>query len=61
MGIKERTLAEEINNEVTSGYRPSKMAEKVVGRVSSNKFNRMMSVAKETYNKKHDIKVFLDD
>lgn len=61
LGIREKSLAEKINDRIMKGYKPSVMAKVVVGKVSSRKFNEMMELASKAYNEKHEVKVFKDE
>lgn len=61
LGIKEKSLVEKVNDRIMRGYEPSAMAKVVVGKVSSKRFNEMMSVASSKYNETHEVKVFKDE
>ncbi|MEI8641982.1 hypothetical protein P4S68_16505 [Pseudoalteromonas sp. Hal099] len=61
LGIKEKSLVEKVNDRIMKGYEPSAMAKVVVGKVSSKRFNEMMSVASSKYNETHKVKVFKDE
>lgn len=51
LGIRQRSLADRVNNKVLSGYVPSKMATVVVGKVSAKRINMMWVTASEEFNK----------
>lgn len=61
LGIREKSLVEKINDRIMRGYEPSAMAKVVVGKVSSKKFNEMMSAASSKYNENREMKVFKDE
>lgn len=58
VGLKEASLAVRANKRLMGGITSSRMAQKVVGRVSSKKFNEMMSKAVAAYNEDHKDKIF---
>lgn len=61
LGLRSKSLAERINDQVMSGYIPSDMAKAVVGKLSSKRINEIMSEARDKYNKENDSKVFKDE
>ena len=56
--LKEESLAVRVNKRLMAGTDSSPMAKKIVGKVSSQKFNAMMLSAVESYNKDHQEKIF---
>jgi len=61
LGIRSKSLAERINDQVMSGYIPSDMAKEIVGKLSSKRINEIMSRARDKYNLENDSKVFKDE
>lgn len=57
-GLKEESLAVRVNKRLMSGTKSSPMAKRIVGKVSSKKFNEMMSKAVASYNEDHNEKIF---
>lgn len=58
IGLRQRSLADRVNRKVMSGYQPSEMAKKVVGKVSSKRFNQMMQEATNRYANTHHKQLF---
>lgn len=58
IGLKEESLAARANKRLMAGVDSSPMSKKIVGRVSSKKFNAMMSKALAAYNEDHKEKIF---
>ena len=61
LGIRKKSLAENVHKLMIDGYEPSSMAKEVVGDISPSQFNEMMNHAKETYNSEHDDKVLVNE
>lgn len=61
LGIRSKSLAERINDQIMSGYIPSDMAKEIVGKLSSKRINEIMSRARDKYNLENDSKVFKDE
>jgi len=61
LGIRSKSHAERINDQVMSGYIPSDMAKEIVGKLSSKRINEIMSRARDKYNLENDSKVFKDE
>ena len=58
IGLRQRSLADRVNRKIISGYQPSEMAKKVVGKVSSKRFNQMMKKATNRYANTHHKQLF---